>query len=176
MIAKLAKNKIENEEGLNHLWIRWNAFGPARDGKLRIGLPKGVLRKPNLSGFAEDERGRIVIYETCVSDGVLLELYTEGPTPAGKTAIDVELAYLDAAGQSCSAIRKVPLEIVEETEMLDVAIDQEVANLVKLIRENGRKLADADALAHPLANRRWIARSDCSDLEKKYRIEGRAAR
>lgn len=178
MIAKLAKNKIESEEGLNHLWIRWDAFGPARDAKLRIGLPKGVCRKPNLSGFAEDERGCIVIYETCAADEVLMELYTEADEPVmtGEAAIAVELVYLDAAGQSCSAIRKVPLEIVDESGMKDVAIDEEVASLVKRIRDNGRKLADADALAYPLANRRRIARSDCSDLEKKYRIEGKAAR
>lgn len=176
MIAKLAKNKIESEEGLNHLWISWDAFGPARDAKLLIRLPEGVRRKPNVSGFAEDELGRITIYETCVADEVLLELYTDADEPVmtGEAAVVVELAYRDAAGKSCNAVRTVPLEIVEEREMRDVLIDEEVADRVKRIRENGRKLADADALAHPLANRRRIARPEGSDLEKKYRIEGAA--
>jgi len=169
----LAKSKLENEEGLNYLRIAWNSFGPAGKAFLRIELPSGVKRKPNLSGFEEDADGRIFIHEPDAADELLIEIYTDEAVPAGRTTIVVELAYADAPTAFRFVKREIDLEIAAAEEALDgLIIDEEVVNKMSELGSpaDDRNLR-VDAFYDPIRKRRLPLRSENPGSTRNVLIE-----
>jgi hypothetical protein len=170
-----AKSKIEHADGMNHLLVR---FGPIRDAataRIVIELPQGISRKSNLSRFYENEKGEIVIYRPDRADEFMIAIFTDEPISCGSKPIVVTLIYTDKKGFEQRFGYEYIMEVVLEEQMDDVHIDEEiVAKVLELgisvyddTESDG--LADESAIMKPIP----ISPGPYSDLEKKYRIEGR---
>ncbi|NIK76816.1 hypothetical protein FHS15_001941 [Paenibacillus castaneae] len=170
--VRKAKSKLENHEGMNHLWIQLHPIGDAQNVRVQIKLPPGLYRRRNLSSFFEDDAGEIVIYEPNKTDAFFIEIYTSEPVSCGSKTIVISLSYNDVNGDFIRLEHAVGMEIVEEDEMNDVCIDDEVVRLVKELQlyneQNNNPYMNDSSLSKPLI----IDPEPCSDLEKKYRIDG----
>lgn len=88
----LAKSAIENEEGMNHLWIQLApAAGSVKNARIQVSLPSGIHRLRNLSGFDEEQTGEILIINPQVINDVVIEIFTREPITYGEKTITVAL-------------------------------------------------------------------------------------
>lgn len=55
--VRYAKSAIENEEGMNHLWLQITPLGSVQNARVQITLPAGLHRMRNLNGTDEDNAG-----------------------------------------------------------------------------------------------------------------------
>lgn len=172
MIAcRLAKAVMENEEGLNHLWIRWVPEGETSGVRIRISLPKGIYRKRNSSGYRESESGEIRIARRPGVHDIIVELFTSQPTPPGARTIVVS-ARREEDERVCERFRhSVTLEVLLEEDIGDVPVDPEVLRLVKSLEPEweGEPNDRIERLLPPQVI--TIDPNKLSDLEKKYRVD-----
>jgi hypothetical protein len=77
--VKLAKSVMENEEGMNHLWVQLSPIGEVQDAKIQIFMPTGVHRHLNLNGIREMESGEIAINDPLKEVNILIEIFTREP-------------------------------------------------------------------------------------------------
>lgn len=167
-----AKSKLECQEGMNHLWVRLQPIGDVENARIQIILPFGLFRGRNLNNFYENEAGELIIYEPNISDDFFIEIYTREPVSCGSKTIVFILSYNDNNGDFNRMEHFVPIEIVEEDEMNDVCLDEEVITRVKelqLCHEGGNTQNLNGYSASKIIH---IDPEKCSDLEKKYRIDG----
>jgi len=157
LTLSLAKSKMENEEGLNYLRVAWTPFGKSGIAVLRIGLPPEIRRKPNLSGFDENEGGLVTVYQPDVSDEVVFELYTVDPVPCGRSMITAEIVYKPVGKSVITIARSLTLEIAAADSMEGLAIDQGVVDCVERLGRPDPKLLIVDACYDPRARRRRLA-------------------
>jgi hypothetical protein len=170
--AKLAKSRMEHEEGMNHLWIQMNDLDAQSlvDVRVIIILPQGVERLQNLNGYGEDSSGGIWLGDIVDAQELLIEIYTKNPVPCGNENIVIELF--------CKESKKfeyvLPLLLVTEEEMEGLVIDEEViARLKELKASPKHDLKEADQLFVVMRPPMYVISKEMSDLEKKYRIDFR---
>jgi len=168
--AKLAKSKMENEEGMNHLWIQINSADTQilADVKITIILPQGVQRSQNSNGYAEDASGAIWIGDFLEEQEFFIEIYTKDPVPCGRENVII--------GLFCKETKRfeyvLPLLMVTEEEMEDLVIDKEVIARIKEMKTPPeRELKNSDHLLVVMRPPMIVISKELSDLEKKYRID-----
>jgi hypothetical protein len=169
---RAAKSKLENQEGMNHLWVRLQPIGPVKNARMQIILPPGIFRSRNLNNFYETDAGELVIYQPEISDDLYIEIYTREPVKPESKTIIFALSYICAHGVFNKVEHSFPIHVVEEDEMNDVGIDAEVVRRIKELRLYAEGTKDRYLNEYPPAKILKIDSGQYSDLEKKYRIEG----
>jgi len=172
LTVRMAKSKLENEEGMNHLWVQFKPIGNVENARIQIILPCGLFRNHNLSSFYENEAGEIVIFEPNVSDGFFIEVYTREPVSCGINTIVVILAYNNEEGEFFRFEHIVPLEIVEEDDMNDVNLDEAVVTRIKELYQDQLGNSNQNLNVFNISKKNSLHPEQSSDLEKKYRIDG----
>ena len=69
---QFAKSKMENEEGMNHLWIQVHQEDPLQTSEIQIQLPEGIYRSKNLNGLVENDQGHIVT--NALDQNIIIEI------------------------------------------------------------------------------------------------------
>lgn len=163
---KLAKSMMENEDGMNHLWIRLlsDEIVTVQAYELQIELPKGLYRSPNLNGFIENDLQHIVV--DALNEAVILEIFTQNAIACGVKTITVHLYFSEA-----TITQSISLLIVEEEEMDTVEIDEQVIERIKTLSSTVPPF-DEEAtieLIQPKIVKKKA--NEFSHLEKKYRVD-----
>ncbi|AIQ62570.1 hypothetical protein PSTEL_05105 [Paenibacillus stellifer] len=163
---KLAKSKMENEEGMNHLWIQLlqDEKTQPQKSEIQIRLPKGIYRSNNLNGFVENEREHIVV--DAPDQDVIVEIFTQDAIQCGEMTIVVSLLTAET-----TVSQEISIQIVEEDEMDRVEIDEQVVERIKELR-NTAPPYDAGTDIISIRPRILEKRdNEFSYLEKKYRVD-----
>ncbi|MFP4977518.1 hypothetical protein ACE6ED_19085 [Paenibacillus sp. CN-4] len=158
---------MENEEGMNHLWIHVlrDEGMKSQQCEIEIRLPQGLYRSYNLNELAENERGHIL---TDGSDQeVMIEIFTENPISCGERLIAVTLFY--SSGITVS--KEVTVEVVEEAGMDGVELDERVVERVKAIRGSLPPTEERTGTVTILPQILERRDNKYSYLEKEYRID-----
>lgn len=164
---RLAKSKMENEEGMNHLWVRITPLSShnLKHARLTIHLPDNIYRLENLNGFFEDGNGSILLGSILHEQDIMIEIYTQHEVPCGKNKITVNLVYEDNQNQIKEIVSSIPLYLVTENDLDDLTIDDEVISRLKKLNEIAQeKFVELPIKIQYVSNK-------LSDLEKKYRID-----
>ncbi len=170
---RLAKSIMEREEGMNHLWIQLSPWDSSLHdkAKLRIALPDGLFRTPNLNRYEENDSIGILL-DLSKDQDVLFELYTQSAVDCGKASIKVVLNYKDNHNNRKALSQEVSIQFVNEDEMDSLEIDEQVIERVKEIASH---VASSSAPHNDLVNIRpriyEIRSNEYAYLEKKYRLE-----
>jgi hypothetical protein len=170
--VRYAKSAIENEEGMNHLWLQIAALGSVQNVRVQITLPAGFHRMRNLNGADEDNAGVISVLEPLAATDLFLEIFTLEPIPCGMHYITIELSYKDCGGSGTSIRQTVPLRVVSDEESGDIHTDEEVVRRIKelhLLAGSGEMNGYTE---YPPVKLIRIDSSTVSEWEKKYRVEG----
>jgi hypothetical protein len=159
---------MENEEGLNHLWIQLigsDLYG-CKKVRMNVNMPDGLFRLPNLNGHSEDPAGKI---EVTQSDDILLEFYTKDQIACGEFIITVDISYTDGGNQLSMMSIDIPVRIVTEDEMDAVLINDEVVNRLKQLKGN----ATSNGLdeINVIGIHQFPVKNEFSFLEQKYRVD-----
>ncbi|MUT65696.1 hypothetical protein [Paenibacillus sp. NEAU-GSW1] len=161
---KLAKSKMENEEGMNHLWIQLFRDEKSPKSEIQIRLPNGIYRSNNLNGFVENERGHIVV--DAFDRDVIIEIFTQDAIQCGEMTIAVSLLTADT-----SVSKEISIQVVEEDEMDSVEIDEQVVERIKEL-SNAAPTYDSETNIVSIQPRILEKRDNAySHLEKNYRID-----
>jgi hypothetical protein len=168
--VRAAKSKLENQEGMNHLWVRLEPIGDVENARIQIILPPGIFRGPNMNNFYENDAGELVIYQPNVSVDFFVEIYTREPVRCGSKSIVFALSYNDKNGAFNRVEHFVLIEAVDEDEMNEVYMDEEVVNKIKELQQFGEGNKNSNEFSASKVLK--INPGQLSDLEKKYRIEG----
>lgn len=178
--VRLAKAVLENEEGINHLWVHLESLGGGTEAALELLLPPGVYWDKEADGRPTDNLGRIVLDEQDRAYDLVLGIYTEQPISCSTTSLNIVLTFRDDRGFVRSHSVTVPLRIVdgEWLETNPVQMDEEVVRRVKEreARKTGRsdnRGKDSSDILHCSPDK--LIRYDPhyrSVLEEKYRVIG----
>lgn len=161
---KLAKSKMENEEGMNHLWVQLLRDEKSQKSEIQIRLPKGIYRSNNLNGFVENEREHIVV--DAFDQDVIIEIFTQDAIQCGEMTIVVSLLTAET-----KLSKEISIQVVEEDEMDMVEIDEQVVERIKEL-SNAAPTYDAETNIVSIQPRILEKRdNEYSHLEKKYRID-----
>lgn len=163
---KLAKSKMENEEGMNHLWVQFfrDEKGEPQKSEIQIRLPKGIYRSHNLNGFVENEQEHIVV--DALYQDVIMEIFTQNSIQCGEMTIVVSLLTAET-----TVSKEISIQVVEEDEMDMVEIDEQV---VERIKELSNATSPYDEGTNNVSIQPRILEkrdNEFSYLEKKYRID-----
>ncbi|MDQ0192502.1 hypothetical protein [Paenibacillus wynnii] len=165
---KLAKLMMENENGMNHLWIqivRDEAAVPQKS-KMHLQLPSGISRSYNLNGYTEDERQQIFL--DAKDEEVMIEIFTQDAVPCREVSIGVTLI----SGET-SLSKEILVQLVSEDEMDHVVIDERVVERIKELGISSTISTGKDGDFVYIKPRYWVTRmNEYSYLEKEYRVEG----
>lgn len=173
ILARLAKQAMEHEEGMNHLWVRFELphAGSITDIRLTLDLPQGVHRAPNLNGCPETNCGVILLGDSPEDHDVLLELYTKEAAVCGRAEIGIVLEFKDGETQ-IRAVHGVSLELKTEDEAEEWPVDKEVVERVKALQcrlqDRAAEKASEYVILPPIIRQRS---GDFEDWEKKYRVD-----
>ncbi|MBP1994473.1 hypothetical protein [Paenibacillus eucommiae] len=169
--TKFTKSAMENEEGMNHLWIQIAPIGQADQVHVQIVLPAGVHRLHNLSGFPETAAKEIQLPNPLAAADLVIELFTRDPVMPGEKTVIVALTYKDSEGKHSRLEHYVPLSILAEEESDSLLVDEEAVAYIKelLLHRGLEHKTFIDYSKTPVIR---IDPNKYSDLEKKYRIEG----
>ncbi|MCM3273374.1 hypothetical protein [Paenibacillus elgii] len=173
IVARLAKQAMEHEEGMNHLWVRFELprAGSITDVRLTVDLPEGVHRSLNLNGYPETDRGAILLGDSPEDYDVILELYTEEAAACGRAEIGIAVEYKDGETEVC-AIQGISLELKAEDETEDWPVDEEVVERVKALQSSFKDKAAERAREFVIVPPIVKPRSGYfENWEKKYRID-----
>lgn len=163
---KLAKPMMENEEGMNHLWVQlfWDEKDEYQNFEIKIQLPTGIYRSQNLNGYMENERGNIVV--NTLNQDVIVEVFTQETIECGEVTIVVSLITSETTISS-----EISLQLVEEDEMDIVEIDEQVVERIKVL-SNEAPLQETETNIVSIHPRILQKReNEFSHLEKKYRVD-----
>ncbi|WP_232695750.1 hypothetical protein [Brevibacillus daliensis] len=164
--TKLAKSLMENEEGMNHLWIQilWEE-SVYQKSEMQIQLPKGIYRSHNLNGYAENERKQIVLDSK--DKEVMIEIFTQDAIACGEVIISVTLFSCEK-----SISKEIPIHLVSEDEMDMVEIDEQVVERIKELGNANFPPTSEDTNIVFIQTKVLEARNnEFSYLEKKYRVD-----
>ncbi|ANE47743.1 hypothetical protein SY83_17270 [Paenibacillus swuensis] len=168
----LAKSAIENEEGMNHMWIQLASARVVKHARLQLLLPTGIYRLRNLNGYYEEQTGEILIVNPEMENDVVIEIFTREPIPSGEKTISVALCYNDENGRFTRIEHFIPLDVVPEEKMDKVVIDDVVVNKIKELQQHNENSAENEFMDYSQTKIIRIDSSQISKWEKKYRIEG----
>ncbi|TVX91548.1 hypothetical protein [Cohnella terricola] len=163
---KLAKSKMENEEGMNHLWIQLFRDGKVQSQKseIQIRLPKGIYRSHNLNGLVENEREHIVV--DAPDQDVIIEIYTQASIQCGEMTIVVSLLTAET-----TVSKEISIQVVEEDEMDMVEIDDQVVERIKELSHATPPCEEGTNFVSIQPRILEKRDNEFSYLEKKYRID-----
>jgi hypothetical protein len=170
--VRIAKSLLENEEGMNHLWIQLAPIGNVTNARFQITLPSGIHRLRNINNLFEDQSGEILIDDPLNSNDIFLEIFTREPVSISEKTIIFALSYNDGIGNNSRMEHFVSLKIVSEDEMDNVIIDDEVINKIKELQQFNDGCDNQERIEFLPVKILRLDPNQCSDLEKKYRIEG----
>jgi hypothetical protein len=170
--TRFTKSAMENEEGMNHLWIQVTPIGHVENVRIQITLPAGIHRLNNLSSYHETDFQEIEIPNPLIENNVVVEMFTRDPVMSGEKTIIVAVIYKERDNKHTRVEHYVPLSVVSEEEIDSLIIDEEAVDFIKELlkqqhRDNHQEFID---YSQPKIIR--IESNKYSDLEKKYRIEG----
>jgi len=164
---KLAKSMMENEEGMNHLWIQIfrDEESVPQKTQMEIQLPNGIYRSCNLNGYTENDRKQILLDSK--DKEVMIEIFTQDAIACGEVTICVTLLSREK-----TITREIPIRLVCEDEMDLVEIDEQVVERIKELgnADNTPSSEDTDIVfiqPRVLESRH----NEFSYLEKKYRVD-----
>lgn len=171
MKSRFTKSLIENEEGLNHLWIQLDPLGQVEYVRIQIILSAGLYRIHNLSGYIETDAEEIEILNPMISNNIVVEIFTRTPILTGVRAVIIAITYKEE-GKHTRIEQNIPLTVVGEEEIGGLIVDEEAANFVKehIKKQHSEESQDFIDFSHTKVIR--IEANKYSELEKKYRIEG----
>lgn len=166
--TRLAKSIMENEEGLNHLWILLSDdLFDYKELQLNVQLPEGVHRLPNLNGHAENES---IMPDLSKGQDVLLEIYTEDAIECGERIITVSLVYSDGRKQN-EMSHNIPVTFVNDEEIEAVSIDEEVVDRLKELRNTSPRETLETTDCVNIRPNTVVKSNKFSFLEEKYRVD-----
>ncbi|WP_054940924.1 hypothetical protein [Paenibacillus ihuae] len=176
--ARFAKSAIENEEGLNHLWIQIGPLEAVEHAEVGLQLPAGVYFGRACGGSLNKNSEGFTLLEPARVNELLVEIYTRQPIDCGWESLGVTVTYTNQHRCELSEVLTVSLSIVEaeSAEAEEIHIDEEVVRKVKeAVWPPGEGVP-------PSGNPGFL---DCtpakqitydpnyrSELEKQYRVEG----
>lgn len=164
---KLAKSMMENEEGMNHIWIQIfrNEESVPQITEMEIQLPNGIYRSCNLNGYAENGREQILLGSK--DKEVMIEIFTQDAAACGEVIISVALLSREK-----TITREIPIRLVCEDEMDLVKIDEQVVERIKELGNANITPSSKDTDTVFIQPR--VLRSkhnEFSYLEEKYRVD-----
>lgn len=169
---RFAKSLLENEEGINVLWIQLAPLPLARNACVQLHLPPGIHRSRNLNDMEEDSSGILSIPEPQAPADLFIEIYTREPIACGIYSLAVEVTYTDEAGAATSMKHGIPLKVVSEEEAAELVTDPEVVRRVKELQRRADTLAPDTYIEYPPAKLIRLDAGQVSEWEKKYRVDG----
>lgn len=161
---QFAKSKMENEEGMNHLWIQVHPEDPLQTSEIQIQLPEGMYRSKNLNGLVENDQGHIVV-EAPYPD-VIIEFFTQDAVPFGEMTIVVSLLAAET-----TVHQDISIQVVPEEEMDTAEINEHVVERVKALSNTSPTNDDDDDVSNIVYIQPKIMEQRMSHLEKNYRID-----
>lgn len=169
---RLAKSALENEEGINVLWIQLAPLSQARKACVQLYLPPGIHCSRNLNDMEEDSSGIISIPEPQAAADLFIEVFTREPIVCGMYSLAVEVTYTDEAGTATSVKHGIPLKVVSEEEAAELVTDPEVVRRVKGLQRRAGTFTPEPYIEYPPAKLIRLDASQVSEWEKKYRVDG----
>ncbi|WP_340022902.1 hypothetical protein MHI24_28385 [Paenibacillus sp. FSL K6-1096] len=170
--VRYAKSLLENEEGINVLWIQLAPLPHARKARMQLHLPPGIHRSRNLNDVEEDSSGIISLPEPQAPADLFIEIYTREPIACGMYNVTIELSYTDEAGAATSVKHGMQLKVVSEEEAEELVTDPEVVRRVKELHRRADTLTPESYIEYPPAKLIRLDASQVSEWEKKYRVDG----
>lgn len=162
---------MENEEGMNHLWIELPQTSIlTKNAILRIYLPKGLYRGSNLNGNVETKSGEIILALSQDKD-VFVEMYTQSKIDCDEALVNVELCYQNSQSDWRIIKEEITVHFVDEDEVDSECIDQQVIErVIELgIHSSSKTNSNKDFLV--IKPRTYEIRdNEYTYLEKNYRI------
>jgi hypothetical protein len=163
---KLAKSKMENEEGMNYLWVQLlrNEKVESQKSEIQVRLPNGIYRSHNLNSFVENEREHIVV--DALDQDVIIEIFTQDAIQCGEMTIIVSLFTAET-----TVSKEISIQVVEEDEMDRAEIDAQVVERIKELSSATPPYDEGTNIVsiQPRILEKWD--NEFSYLEKKYRID-----
>lgn len=172
MQVHLAKSALENEEGINVLWIQLAPLPQARKASVQLHLPPGIHRSRNLNDMEEDSGGILSIPEPQAAADLFIEIFTREPIACGVYGLAVEVTYTDQAGTATSVKHGIQLKVVSEEEAAELVADPEVVRRVKELQRRADTLTPESYIEYPPAKLIRLDAGQVSEWEKKYRVDG----
>ena len=171
---RLAKSMMEREEGMNHLWIqlRPSECSTVEQAEVRIQMPNGLYRDPNLNGYEESD-GHVIFLDLSHHKDVLLELYTQTAVDLEEVYIEVTLKYQADKNWWVEFSERIAVRLIDEEELGETPeLDQQVIERVKELRYNGANVLNTDDDSEISLPRIYELRNNkYGYLEQKYRVE-----
>lgn len=177
--VRFAKSFLENEEGINHLWITIGPINDSEYASVRLQLPEGVYWDGNAGGHSTDSEGQIILDRPHDWNELLLEIHTVQSIDCGEIELGVMVSCRMKNGEDRESELIVPLLIVDadSAEAEQAILDEEVVSKVKEQQQRfkGQHPADhgdsgtLDCTPGKLIHFDPYYRSE---LEKQYRVEG----
>ncbi|GFZ82181.1 hypothetical protein GCM10008018_29930 [Paenibacillus marchantiophytorum] len=167
---QLAKPVMENEEGMNHLWVQFPLadFMKTELAEVSIQLPDGLYRSPNLNGYKEN-MSKLILVNLERDKDVLIEIYTQSAINIGEAAITVGLRYTNCLNNIKEIHHSIPIHFVHEDESEHLAVnDQVIGRLKELLSPIPQDKVDFLSVQSKIME---IRHNEYSYLEKKYRVD-----
>ncbi|MGO4531808.1 hypothetical protein AB4Z30_22235 [Paenibacillus sp. 2TAF8] len=159
---QFAKSKMENEEGMNHLWIQVHPEDPLQTSEIQIQLPEGMYRSKNLSGLVENDHGHIVV--DAPYQDVIIEIFTQDALECGELTIVVSLLTAET-----TVHQEISIQVVPEEEMDTAEINEHVVERIKALSNTSP--TNDDDVSKIVYIQPKIMEQGMSHLEKNYRID-----
>lgn len=141
MEIKLAKEKMENEEGLNYvlLHLQWNENKYVYT--IEVHHSPYCSKGFNFNQLKENERGALIVNRLVQKEFILFELNTETFNPELVETLSVSVHFEGSDGIKKSIQQSIAIPLVDENEAYDIPLNKEVTNLVnELVRKDNLKL------------------------------------
>lgn len=168
-----AKSGIENEEGMNHLWIQLTpAAQSVLNARIHVSLPSGIHRLRNLSQFDEEQTGEIVVPHPQIINDVIIEIFTREPISCGEKTLSVAFCCTNEDGTATRIEHFVPLHVVPEEEIDHIQINEAVVHKIKELQRQSECSGQQAFKEYTPTKIIRIDSGHISEWEKKYRIDG----
>jgi ATP-dependent Clp protease protease subunit len=137
MEIKLAKEKMENEEGLNYILIhlQWNERKYVH--KIDVHHSSYCAKGLNFNQLKENEEGDFIVNRLIQQECILFELYTETFNPELVETLSISVHFEGSDGIAECIQQSINILLVDEEEAYEIPLNEEVTNFVnKLVRED----------------------------------------
>ncbi|RED77600.1 hypothetical protein DFP98_109211 [Cohnella phaseoli] len=171
---RLAKSMMEREEGMNHLWIQLlpEEGSIVEKAEVRIQLPTGLYRSPNLNGHEESESSGILINREAQGKDALLELYTQHAVHSDESFVIVTVSFKDSEDRWVEVSDRIVIRFVAEEEIGEtLELDQQVIKRVKELRNSAAEWPDSDDLTISPPRTYELRNNKYAYLEQLYRVD-----
>jgi hypothetical protein len=169
--TRFTKSIIENEEGMNHLWIQLPPSGQVEDVRLHVSLPPGIHRLHNQTGYEENDIQEMIIPNPQIENNIVLELFTRDSIKCGERSIIVSVTYKEDSKHT-RIEHDVALRVESEEGLDSLIIDEEAVEFIKQLTQQQHTGEQQEFMDYSQSKIIRIESNIYSDLEKKYRIEG----